>query len=84
MDRASTTACTLQAGDVSVDAPAGFVFQNPDHQVVMPTVAADVAFGLGRCHFDMIHGYRYPCPGTGALSVTHTPIRHLQRRLQGI
>lgn len=24
------------------------VFQNPDHQVVMPTVAADVAFGLGR------------------------------------
>ena len=67
----------------SVDAPCGFVFQNPDHQVssdarlptaatslyrfnsqacltplwptcagpfqvVMPTVAADVAFGLGR------------------------------------
>lgn len=28
--------------------PAGFVFQNPDHQVVMPTVGADVAFGLGR------------------------------------
>jgi energy-coupling factor transport system ATP-binding protein len=24
----------------------GFVFQNPDHQLVMPTVAADVAFGL--------------------------------------
>lgn len=32
----------------AVDAPCGFVFQNPDHQVVMPTVAADVAFGLGR------------------------------------
>ena len=31
-----------------VDAPVGFVFQNPDHQVVMPSVAADVAFGLGR------------------------------------
>lgn len=31
-----------------VDQPTGFVFQNPDHQVVMPTVAADVAFGLGR------------------------------------
>ncbi|MFM9160448.1 MAG: energy-coupling factor ABC transporter ATP-binding protein, partial [Dolichospermum sp.] len=26
--------------------PVGFVFQNPDHQLVMPTVAADVAFGL--------------------------------------
>ncbi len=24
----------------------GFVFQNPDHQLVMPTVGADVAFGL--------------------------------------
>lgn len=31
--------------------PAGFVFQNPDHQVVMPTVGADVAFGLGRYLF---------------------------------
>ena len=36
------------AGVVQADAPSGFVFQNPDHQVVMPTVAADVAFGLGR------------------------------------
>jgi len=33
---------------LAVDQPTGFVFQNPDHQVVMPTVAADVAFGLGR------------------------------------
>lgn len=36
-------------GQVVIDKPSGFVFQNPDHQVVMPTVAADVAFGLGRC-----------------------------------
>lgn len=36
------------AGSVEADEPSGFVFQNPDHQVVMPTVAADVAFGLGR------------------------------------
>eukprot|EP00262_Sarcandra_glabra_P002323 TRINITY_DN1259_c0_g1_i4.p1 TRINITY_DN1259_c0_g1~~TRINITY_DN1259_c0_g1_i4.p1 ORF type:complete len:169 (+),score=30.75 TRINITY_DN1259_c0_g1_i4:185-691(+) len=28
--------------------PKSFVFQNPDHQVVMPTVEADVAFGLGK------------------------------------
>ena len=41
----------LQAGQVEVDGPVGFVFQNPDHQVVMPTVAADVAFGLGRHGF---------------------------------
>ena len=36
------------SGSVETDEPSGFVFQNPDHQVVMPTVAADVAFGLGR------------------------------------
>lgn len=36
------------SGHVDIDTPSGFVFQNPDHQVVMPTVAADVAFGLGR------------------------------------
>ncbi|EFJ47198.1 hypothetical protein VOLCADRAFT_61738 [Volvox carteri f. nagariensis] len=36
------------SGLVQTDQPSGFVFQNPDHQVVMPTVAADVAFGLGR------------------------------------
>lgn len=35
------------SGTVRVDSPVGFVFQNPDHQVVMPTVAADVAFGMG-------------------------------------
>ena len=38
----------LDEGRVEADGPSGFVFQNPDHQVVMPTVAADVAFGLGR------------------------------------
>ena len=36
------------SGTSYVDSPYGFVFQNPDHQVVLPTVAADVAFGLGR------------------------------------
>ena len=35
-------------GDVRVAQPTSFVFQNPDHQVIMPTVRADVAFGLGR------------------------------------
>ncbi|GAB2260252.1 hypothetical protein Droror1_Dr00011107 [Drosera rotundifolia] len=35
-------------GTVFVKKPKSFVFQNPDHQVVMPTVEADVAFGLGK------------------------------------
>ncbi len=35
-----------QSGEIQVEAPLGFVFQNPDHQLVMPTVGADVAFGL--------------------------------------
>jgi energy-coupling factor transport system ATP-binding protein len=35
-----------QVGDWAIEKPVGFVFQNPDHQLVMPTVGADVAFGL--------------------------------------
>ncbi|KAL8542897.1 hypothetical protein ACS0TY_003687 [Phlomoides rotata] len=35
-------------GYLHVTKPRSFVFQNPDHQVVMPTVEADVAFGLGK------------------------------------
>jgi len=37
---------TPQSGSIEVVQPVGFVFQNPDHQLVMPTVGADVAFGL--------------------------------------
>ena len=35
-----------QTGSIEKIGPVGFVFQNPDHQLVMPTVGADVAFGL--------------------------------------
>lgn len=34
------------SGSIVVPSRMGFVFQNPDHQLVMPTVAADIAFGL--------------------------------------
>lgn len=34
------------AGKTVINSPFGFVFQNPDLQLVMPTVAADIAFGL--------------------------------------
>ncbi|GAB4346967.1 MAG: ABC transporter ATP-binding protein [Cyanophyceae cyanobacterium] len=37
---------TPTAGTVLLRQPVGFVFQNPDRQLVMPTVGADVAFGL--------------------------------------
>ncbi len=35
-----------QSGQIHLEGRMGFVFQNPDHQLVMPTVGADVAFGL--------------------------------------
>ncbi|XP_065852103.1 ABC transporter I family member 10 isoform X1 [Euphorbia lathyris] len=35
-------------GALYVQGPKSFVFQNPDHQVVMPTVEGDVSFGLGK------------------------------------
>jgi energy-coupling factor transport system ATP-binding protein len=37
---------TPKSGEIALDRPVGFVFQNPDRQLVMPTVGADVAFGL--------------------------------------
>ncbi len=35
-----------RAGQIRVRGKIGFVLQNPDHQLVMPSVGADIAFGL--------------------------------------
>ena len=35
-----------RSGAIDIADRVGFVFQNPDHQLVMPTVGADIAFGL--------------------------------------
>jgi energy-coupling factor transport system ATP-binding protein len=37
---------TPQSGEIFLPQPAGFVFQNPDHQLLMPSVGADIAFSL--------------------------------------
>lgn len=42
-----------QEGRWAIEKPVGFVFQNPDHQLVMPTVGADVAFGLVDEHLSL-------------------------------
>ncbi|XP_062207002.1 ABC transporter I family member 10-like [Phragmites australis] len=41
------------AGTVNTNRPCSYVFQNPDHQVVMPTVESDVAFGLGKLNLSL-------------------------------
>ncbi|TVU34982.1 hypothetical protein EJB05_16841, partial [Eragrostis curvula] len=41
------------AGTVYINRPCSYVFQNPDHQVVMPTVESDVAFGLGKLNLSL-------------------------------
>ncbi|RAL38748.1 unnamed protein product [Cuscuta campestris] len=41
------------SGSFYVKKPKSYVYQNPDHQVVMPTVEADVAFGLGKLNISM-------------------------------
>ena len=41
-------------GSIIMPYKTGFVFQNPDHQLVMPTVGADIAFGLVDEHLSLV------------------------------
>lgn len=45
---------TPNSGRVGIHSPFGFVFQNPDQQLVMPTVGADIAFGLVKEHLSYV------------------------------
>ncbi|MCC0179642.1 energy-coupling factor ABC transporter ATP-binding protein [Waterburya agarophytonicola K14] len=41
-------------GSIVMPYKTGFVFQNPDRQLVMPTVGADIAFGLVSEHLSLV------------------------------
>ncbi|MCU0525891.1 MAG: energy-coupling factor ABC transporter ATP-binding protein [Elainella sp. Prado103] len=64
-----------QAGAFTIAPPVGFVFQNPDHQLVMPTVGADVAFGLVEEQLPYSQIRQRVSEALSAVSLTH-----LQRR----
>jgi len=64
-----------QCGEIWVQQPIGFVFQNPDHQLVMPTVGADVAFGLVAERLSFA-GVRQRVE----TALTAVNLQHLQRR----
>lgn len=66
---------TPQAGTLEVIQPLGFVFQNPDHQLVMPTVATDVAFGLAYENLSTLE-VRHRV----VAALTAVNLSHLQRR----
>ncbi|KAM0951993.1 putative ABC-type Fe(3+) transporter [Dioscorea sansibarensis] len=67
-------------GSVRVNKPKSFVFQNPDHQVVMPTVEADVAFGLGKFNLssdEVRSGVSKALDAVGMLKYAQRPIQTL-------
>ncbi|NJL86748.1 MAG: energy-coupling factor ABC transporter ATP-binding protein [Leptolyngbyaceae cyanobacterium SM1_1_3] len=64
-----------QSGRVSIDGSVGFVFQNPDHQLVMPTVGADVAFGLVAEKLPFLQARERVSESLAAVNLAH-----LQRR----
>ncbi len=66
---------TRQSGQIETQGPVGFVFQNPDHQLVMPTVGADVAFGLVKENLSLSQVRQRVSEALTAVN-----LQHLQRR----
>jgi energy-coupling factor transport system ATP-binding protein len=64
-----------QSGQIEMRSPVGFVFQNPDHQLVMPTVGADVAFGLVEENLSFAEVHQRV-----GEALTAVNLQHLQRR----
>jgi energy-coupling factor transport system ATP-binding protein len=64
-----------QSGQIEMRLPAGFVFQNPDHQLVMPTVGADIAFGLVEENLSFAEVHQRV-----EEALTAVNLQHLQRR----
>lgn len=68
------------AGTVYINRPCSYVFQNPDHQVVMPTVESDVAFGLGKLNLpldEVRSRVSKSLDAVGMLSYSQRPIQTL-------
>ncbi|CAO2194831.1 unnamed protein product [Urochloa humidicola] len=68
------------AGTVYINGPCSYVFQNPDHQVVMPTVESDVAFGLGKLNLpldEVRSRLSKSLDAVGMLSYSQRPIQTL-------
>lgn len=66
-----------EAGQIEAIQPLGFVFQNPDRQLVMPTVGADVAFGLVRenlTYSETLTRVREALDAVGLLDLQRRPI----------
>uniref|UniRef100_A0A0E0JP79 ABC transporter domain-containing protein n=1 Tax=Oryza punctata TaxID=4537 RepID=A0A0E0JP79_ORYPU len=67
-------------GTVYINRPCSYVFQNPDHQVVMPTVESDVAFGLGKLNLSLDEvrsRVSQSLASVGMLSYSQRPIQTL-------
>ncbi|MEL6927901.1 MAG: ABC transporter ATP-binding protein [Cyanobacteria bacterium J06600_6] len=67
-------------GSIVMPHKTGFVFQNPDHQLVMPTVGADIAFGLVNENLTQVetrHRVREALDAVNLLELERRPIHAL-------
>jgi energy-coupling factor transport system ATP-binding protein len=60
-----------QSGEIRALTPVGYVFQNPDHQLVMPTVGADVAFSLVGEHLPLTEVHQRVDEALQAVKLDH-------------